>query len=208
MLDTVHSTITDELNMQEVYAKPIPKFLTYEQKITRVLIASELKERVKNGRWIVNIWVWPTNEEPEYGMAHLGICSSPIEKLRMSGSKMKTMFTVFFYAKPGCGVQKDFISKTDRQRYSLLRECFAKIKKKNDLRAKRHRRYLAAALCQCHRFHSSPHIRQSPMKHNVAILLQTLYSSASQTGGREICILFKVFFLGLMHLWKKNRNYF
>jgi hypothetical protein len=36
-----------ELNMQKVCAKLVPKLLTDEQKANRVLIASELKERVE-----------------------------------------------------------------------------------------------------------------------------------------------------------------
>ena len=43
----VHCIVTDELNMRKVCAKLVPKLLTDEQKAKRVLIASELKERVE-----------------------------------------------------------------------------------------------------------------------------------------------------------------
>jgi hypothetical protein len=43
----VHRIVTDKLNMRKVCAKVVPKLLTDEQKTNRVLIASELKERVE-----------------------------------------------------------------------------------------------------------------------------------------------------------------
>ena len=43
----VHRIVTEELNMRKVCAKLVPKLLSDKQKADRVLIASELKERVE-----------------------------------------------------------------------------------------------------------------------------------------------------------------
>lgn len=111
----VHRIVMDELNMRKVCAKLVPKLLTDEQKANRVLIASELKERVEIEPHYLDCvitgdetWTFEYDPETKRQSAEWHTSASPKpKKAKMSKSKVKTMLIVFFDAKGV--VHKEFL---------------------------------------------------------------------------------------------------
>ncbi|XP_023701373.1 uncharacterized protein LOC111861214 [Cryptotermes secundus] len=136
----------DELNMRKACAKLVPKLLTDEQKANRVLIASELKERVEIEPHYLDCvitgdetWTFEYDLETKRQSAEWHTSASPKpKKAKMSKSKMKTMLIVFFEAKGV--VHKEFLPQGQTVKAPYYVDVLERLRK----RAIRVRKYIAA----------------------------------------------------------------
>lgn len=177
----VHRIVTDELNMRKVCAKLVPKLLTDEQKANRVLIASELKERVEiNPDFLDNVitgdesWTFGYDPETKRQSAEWHTPASPKpKKARMSKSRVKTMLIVFFDAKGV--VHKEFVPQGQTVNAAYYVDVLERLRK----RVIRVRKNIAATWVlhlDNAPSHTSLRVREFLAKHNVATLPQPPYS--------------------------------
>lgn len=102
--ETVRKILHDELNMNKVCAKLVPKNLTPDQKLVRQQICSDFLERLdEEPELMENIitcdetWIFQYDVETKRQSMHWKTPASPrMKKARMSKSKFKAMLIVFF----------------------------------------------------------------------------------------------------------------
>lgn len=171
------TSFRDELKARKLFAEPVPKPLTDEQKADRVSIGTEGTRRSRLIRDNIVIgdetWTFEYDFKRQTMGRYASACPGPKEKARTSNFKVKTMFIVFFFTRTVCDPQTVFTSTTDRQ----LRGRSGKTKEKDRPHANGRRRYLAATSRQCAQitgFCASVNFRPS---NNMATLPQSSYSS-------------------------------
>ncbi|UYV60257.1 hypothetical protein LAZ67_1000570 [Cordylochernes scorpioides] len=99
-----HGIVTEDLQMRKVCAKLVPKVLTQDQKVLRVLRCQELLNLIKNEPDFLNSvvtgdesWMFEYDPESKRQSCAWHTKSSPRpKKARMSKSRIKTMIIVFF----------------------------------------------------------------------------------------------------------------
>ena len=177
----VHGIVIDNLNMRKVCAKLVPKILTDDHKTNRVLIASELLERVQSEPDFLNnvitgdeTWVFQYDPETKRQSSEWHTAGSPKpKKARMSKSKVKTMLIVFFDAK-GI-VHKEFVPQGQTVNAAYYVDVLEKLRR----RVVRTRKEIAATW-RLHHDNAPSHtallVREFLAKHKVATLSQPPYS--------------------------------
>lgn len=167
--------------MQKVCAKLVPKLLTDDHKNSRVMIAVELLERVQNKPdFLDNVitgdetWAFEYDPEMKRQSSEWHTSESPRpKKARMSKSKVKTMFIVFFDAK--VVVHKEFVPQGQTVNATYYVDVLDRLRK----RVVRTRKEIAATW-QLHHDNAPSQtarwVREFLAKHSLATLPQPSYS--------------------------------
>ncbi|GFT47338.1 mariner Mos1 transposase [Trichonephila clavipes] len=102
--ECVRQILHDNLNMQKVFAKMVPKILTFEQQATRKNVCTDILDAIKNDPNLLEkvitcdeSWFFTYDPETKRQSMHWKTPTSPrAKKARMSKSKFKAMMIVFF----------------------------------------------------------------------------------------------------------------
>ncbi|GFX48184.1 mariner Mos1 transposase [Trichonephila clavipes] len=102
--ECVWQILHDNLNMQKVWAKMVPKILTFEQQATRKNVCTDILDAIKNDPNLLEkvitcdeSWRFTYDPETKRQSMHWKTPTSPrAKKARMSKSKFKAMMIVFF----------------------------------------------------------------------------------------------------------------
>ncbi|GFX37903.1 protein GVQW3 [Trichonephila clavipes] len=102
--ECVRQILHDNLNMQKVCAKMVPKILTFEQQATRKNVCTDILDAIKNDPNLLEKVItcdesrfFTYDPETKRQSMHWKIPTSPrAKKARMSKSKFKAMMIVFF----------------------------------------------------------------------------------------------------------------
>lgn len=178
---TVHSIVTDDLQMRKMCAKLVPKVLSDEQKEHRVTICRELLERLETDPNLLDrvitgdeTWIFEYDPETKRQSAEWHTSASPRpKKARMSKSKVKSMLIVFFDAQGV--VHKEFVPTGQ----TVNGKFYAEVLERLRIRVRRVRREIADTWMLHHDnapSHTSLIVRETLAKHNVATLPQPPYS--------------------------------
>ena len=101
--ECVRQILHDNLNMQKVCAKMVPKILTFEQQATRKNVCTDILDAIKNDPNLLEkvitcdeSWFFTYDPETKRQSMHWKTPTSPrAKKARMSKSKFKAMMIVF-----------------------------------------------------------------------------------------------------------------
>ncbi|GFV97154.1 protein GVQW3 [Trichonephila clavipes] len=141
--ECLRQILLDNLNMQKVCAKMVPKILTFEQQATRKKVCTDILDAIKNYPNLLEkvitcdeSWFFTYDPETKRQSMHWKTPTSPrAKKARMSKSKFKAMMIVFFFDIHGI-VYLHWVpeGQTINQHYYLevLGNLRERIRKKND----------------------------------------------------------------------------
>nr|XP_012143528.1 PREDICTED: putative uncharacterized protein FLJ37770 [Megachile rotundata] len=178
---TIHSIVTEDLQMRKVCAKLVPKVLTEEQKERRVTISRELLECLERDSNLLDrvitgdeTWIFEYDPESKMQSAEWHTSGSPRpKKARMSKSRIKSMLIVFFDAKGV--IHKEFVPAGQ----TVNGQFYAEVLERLRLKVRRVRREIANSWMLHHDnapSHTSLIVRQILTKHNITTLPQPPYS--------------------------------
>lgn len=138
--ETVRQILHNELNMQKVCAKMVPKNLTQDQKDARKESCTDILERLNEDPHLLErvitcdeTWIFQYDPETKRQSMHWKSPSSPkIKKAKMSKSRLKAMLIVFFDIKGVILIEWVPAGQTVNQAYykTVLQKLRERVRKK------------------------------------------------------------------------------